>query len=108
MKTQLSRRLAATAPDPKRYHSAPAVKAVIDFHPGNYEATSGLIGDWSVTYHGADGKRVGGLLAGQSQILADAKACGFKASALVWTDAARRAAWRAFRAHYGRRSRRHS
>jgi len=108
MKTQLSRRLAASAPvDPKRFHSAPAVKAVIDFHPGNMAATSGMIGAWSVTYHGADGKQVGGLLAGQMQILADAKACGFKASALVWTEAARREAWRAFRAAYPRRRRGH-
>ncbi len=104
--TQLKRRLAPTERPPKSFHAGEAVKAVIDYTPGNMAATSGLIGDWSVEYFGRDGKRVGGVLAGQQQVLADAKACGFKASQLQWTKAARDAAWRAFRAHYGSRRRR--
>lgn len=100
--TALRRRLAPTTPNPKRFHSGEAVKAVIDFTAGIYDSTSGLIGDWSVHYYGPDGKLVGGLLAGQAQVLADAKACGFKASQLQWTKAARDAAWRAFRAYYGK------
>jgi len=65
-----------------------------------------MFGDWSVQYYGADGKQVGGLLAGQQEVYADAKACGFKASALEWTPVAKREAWRLFRAQYRGRRRR--
>jgi len=105
----LTQRLTTKA-DPRRYHSAPAVRVVLDFHAGTSARSAigprlSLFGDWSVTYYGADGKEVGGLLADQSRVIADAKACGFKASQITWTERAQAEGWRVFRAYHGSRRR---
>lgn len=73
---------------------------VLDYQAGAMQATGGLIGDWTISY--PDGTA---LTAGQAACLEDAKRRGYRSKSVTWTDAARKAAWAAFRARYGRRRR---
>lgn len=81
---------------------APAVRATLSYDP-NAPTFGGLLGKWSIACFDAAGVEVGNMLAGHQQCLDHAKKHGVKRSKIEYDDAAKREAWRAFRARYSRR-----
>jgi hypothetical protein len=66
------------------------LSALMDFDR-NLQTFGGLLGQWNVEICNADGKRVGGMLAGWRQCLDHAKREGVSPLRIRYTDRARRA-----------------